>query len=38
MAAAMGLTNSGLFAGQGRAFFELLFGLAEAADEAQRGS
>jgi hypothetical protein len=37
MAAATGLTNSGLFTGQSSAFFKVLFGLAEEADEARRG-
>ncbi|HWX21406.1 MAG TPA: twin-arginine translocation signal domain-containing protein [Candidatus Binatia bacterium] len=37
-AAATGLTNSGLFAGQDQEFFSTLFELAEEADEAQRGS
>jgi len=36
VAAVTGLTNSGLFHGQSRAFFEFLFELAEEADEAQR--
>jgi hypothetical protein len=34
MAAATGLTRSGLFTGQSDAFFEALFELAEAADAA----
>ena len=38
MAAATGLTNSGLFKGQSRNFFGVLFGLAEEADEARRES
>ena len=37
MAAATGLTNSGLFKGQSKEFFAALFELAEEADEAQRG-
>jgi hypothetical protein len=37
MAAATGLSNSGLFLGQSKAFFEFLFELAEDADEATRG-
>jgi hypothetical protein len=37
MAAATGLTRSGLFAGQSDAFFETLFELAEAADAASNG-
>lgn len=37
MAAATGLTSSGLFAGPSRGFFEVLFELAEEADEARRG-
>jgi hypothetical protein len=36
MAAATGLTNSGLFQGQSQAFFDFLFSLAHAADQAQR--
>jgi len=38
VAAATGLTNSGLFKGQPKAFFQTLFAMAEAADEAKRGS
>jgi hypothetical protein len=37
MAAAKGLTGSGLFNGQSQQFFETLFALAEEADEAQFG-
>ena len=37
VAAATGLTNSGLFSGQSNAFFEFLFELAAEADAAQRG-
>jgi hypothetical protein len=37
VAAATGLTNSGLFQGQSKAFFDTLFELASEADEAQRG-
>ena len=37
VAAATGLTRSGLFMGQSQGFFATLFGLAEEADEAQRG-
>lgn len=36
MAAATGLTNSGLFMGQSKEFFDTLFGLAEDADNATR--
>ena len=36
VAAATGLTNSGLFSGQSNAFFKALFGLAKAADNASR--
>ena len=38
MAAATGLTASGLFNGQSQAFFKALFGLAAAADAARRAS
>ena len=38
MAAATGLTQSGLFDGQSPEFFKALFGLAAAADAARRGS
>jgi hypothetical protein len=38
MAAATGLTQSGLFSGQSNAFFKALFGLAAAADAAARDS
>jgi hypothetical protein len=38
VAAATGLTQSGLFAGQSRTFFEVLFELAEEADQAERES
>lgn len=37
IAAVTGLTNSGLFQGQSKAFFSFLFELAAAADAAQRG-
>jgi hypothetical protein len=37
VAAATGLSNSGLFAGQSRTFFQVLFELAEEADAARRG-
>ncbi len=37
VAAATGLTNSGLFNGQSNAFFQLLFALAKEADSARRG-
>jgi hypothetical protein len=37
VAAATGLTKSGLFSGQSNAFFEFLFELAAEADAAQRG-
>jgi len=37
MAAATGLTQSGLFSGQSPGFFKALFGLAAAADAARRG-
>jgi hypothetical protein len=37
VAAATGWTNSGLFKGQSKEFFQVLFALAEDADEAQRG-
>ena len=37
VAAATGLTNSGLFSGQSRQFFNTLFNLAEQADAARRG-
>jgi hypothetical protein len=36
VAAATGLTNSGLFSGQSNAFFKALFALALEADEATR--
>jgi len=36
VAAATGLTNSGLFSGQSKGFFQVLFGLAERADGARR--
>lgn len=38
VAAATGLTNSGLFTGQSQAFFDFLFELAEKADNASRDS
>jgi hypothetical protein len=38
VAAATGLTSSGLFQGQGKDFFRFLFDLAEQADEARRDS
>ena len=37
MAAATGLTQSGLFNGQSNGFFKALFGLAAAADATKRG-
>jgi hypothetical protein len=37
VAAATALTNSGLFQGQSRTFFQVLFELAEEADSVRRG-